>query len=447
MTEISLNEILLAREARAAHQRLLLNQYGKTLLNFTMNIAGPVKYSSLIEMGFRAGIQRLKGVLLREKITVLSEEKKASATGCEAFFVLDADAGRVKRLAISLEEEDELGRLFDMDVTDGHGRKLTREELGIQDRSCLLCGNDARICGRARTHTVAQLQEKTRVILTEGVKEQISTTVATMACRALLYEVNTTPKPGLVDRANNGSHDDMDIFTFSSGIAALWPYFHDCARVGFEMRDGSAGNCLKQLRTMGLRAEEHMLCATNGINTHKGAIFSLGILCAALGRVPLEWRDSGQLLDICADLVSDAMKEELTQLTPETADTAGQKIYLQYGITGARGQAANGFPAVRNAGLPMLIRALKNGLSDNDAGCLALLAIMARNPDTNLIHRGGTEGMYYAMKEAEMALKSGEPLSRLRELDEALVSRRLSPGGSADLLSVCWLLHFAAEVD
>ena len=191
-----------------------------------------------------------------------------------------------------------------------------------------------------------------------------------------------------------------------------------------------------------------MLRATGGVNTHKGAIFSMGILCGALGRLEREqWRDPNAVLSECAAMTKGLVIEDYVNLTPETAKTTGQKLYLQYGITGVRGQAEDGFPAVLNVGLPKLEAALAAGKSINEAGCAALLAMLAETVDTNMIHRGG----YELAKETSEKLKAfleKEPFpskETLEALDAEFIEKNLSPGGTADLLALTYMLHFLKE--
>ena len=134
-------------------------------------------------------------------------------------------------------------------------------------------------------------------------------------------------------------------------------------------------------------------------------------------------------------------------LTPETVKTAGQKLYLRHGITGVRGQAEAGFPAVLHAGLPILREGLEQGLSLNDAGCAALLALMSAAVDTNLIARSDYETQQKIAWETAYLLREnpfpGEEL--LRKMDEAFREKNLSPGGSADLLALTFFLHMLQE--
>ena len=186
-----------------------------------------------------------------------------------------------------------------------------------------------------------------------------------------------------------------------------------------------------------------MLAATDGVNTHKGAIFSIGIAAAALGRLDADRRrDPAAVLAECAAMTAGLVSRDYAHLT--TAKTAGQRFYLEYGITGVRGQAEAGFPAVRNVGLPTLETGLKQGLGNDRAGAAALLAMLCADDDTNMIARGGRDEQLRTTAEvaallAETPYPDTEALARL---DDDFIRKNLSPGGSADLLALCWLLHF-----
>ena len=442
--EVTLQEILDARENRASRQSELLQQYGKPLLCFTMNIPGPVKNSPLISRGFSLGLSMLQAQLTGQAI--LHFEEARPATGCQAFYVVDLPALELKRLAAQLEDSAPIGRLFDMDVLDADGRKIDREALGLPQRSCLLCGNPARICGRSRAHSVEELQAKTQALLQETLDKHTAQRIAQSAVQALLYEVCTTPKPGLVDRQNSGSHKDMDIFTFLSSTAALFPYFTECAAIGIRGRDVAAGETFQALRLAGKLAEQSMFQATGGVNTHKGAIFTLGILCAAAAR--LDATNPAAILETCAAMTKGITAKDLQGITPDSAKTAGQRLYAQYGITGVRGQAEAGFPAVLHTGLPVLEEGLRQGLSLNDAGCGTLLALMTAATDTNLIARSDRETQLAVTEEIAALLKDTPYPSRetLALLDAQFQEKNLSPGGSADLLAATYFLHFLKNI-
>lgn len=446
--DVTLLEMLEARENRALRQRQLREQYGKTLICYTMNIAGPVKNSPQIRAGFLLGLRLLERQLSAAGVEVVHREQIQEKTGNEAMLVVNREPMAVKALTVALEDGTTLGRLLDLDILRPDGSKVDRQELGLEGRTCLICGGMAQACARSRTHTVAQLQEKTGRLLEEALDEDCRETAARLTVQALLYEVAVTPKPGLVDRLDSGSHRDMDFFTFQSSAAALWSYFAKCIQIGRNTRNLPPEETFSRLRTPGKLAESAMLHATGGINTHKGAVFSLGILCGALGRLErAAWANPERILSECAAMTKGLLSGDYAGLTVETAKTVGQKLYLQHGVTGVRGQAEAGFPTVRKVGLPKLEAGLAQGKSINDAACAALLAMLAAHEDTNLIHRGGYETQQQVAREAA-ALLERVPFpdaDTLREWNAEFVQKNLSPGGTADLLAMTLLLHFLKE--
>ena len=247
-----------------------------------------------------------------------------------------------------------------------------------------------------------------------------------------------------MDSNNSGAHKDMGIRHFFVSANALRPYFCDCAEQGFVTRDADPKDTFAAIRPLGLEAEKTMLRATHGVNTHKGAIFSLGLLCAAMGRLsPDDWVPE-KLLPECAAMAAGILEADLGAVTLENARTAGERLYAKYGITGVRGQAQAGFPAVMEVGLPVLRQGLAKGLSLNDAGSVTLLHIIANTDDTNLIHRGGREKQL-EIKAQLAALLAEDPFPEkavIEELDQQFIREDLSPGGSADLLAMCYLLLF-----
>lgn len=434
--DVTLQEMLQAREERATMQRTLLAEFHKPLISFTMNIAGPQKDTPAIRRGFLMGLSALESGLSLEGISCLHRESVRSHTGWEEMLVLDAPAAKLKAITTQIEEQSSLGRLFDMDVLDLDGSKLERGS----PRRCLICGEVAQVCARSRRHTVTQLQQATAAILEEAILAEDSRFAAQKAQQALLYEVGITPKPGLVDRRNSGSHGDMDFFTFQRSAVALYPYFEECVRIGRATRNALPTATLEALRLPGRKAEAAMLAATGGVNTHKGAIFSLGLLCGALGRLERQnWCDPEQVLSLCGQMAADLLKE-----FEKPGNTVGYHLYQTYGITGIRGQAAAGYPAVLEIALPRLEMGLEQGLSLNRAACGALLALIAHTEDTNLIHRGGWE---LAKKKAAQiaALLEQDPFpseENLEELDDSFIADNLSPGGCADLLAMALMLWF-----
>ena len=439
--EATLQDILDAREKRVQTQQALLEQYKKPLVCFTMNIPGPVKTDRDVTIGFAVGERLLKRSLQGKLVYARSH---APVTGCEGFYVADIDAKQLKKLTVELEEIDPIGRLFDMDVIDTDGRKVSREELGYPRRKCMLCNEDAAVCAGRRTHSWEELRGYVGFLLYVTARQWMCEYIATWAYTALTQELSTTPKPGLVDRNNAGAHRDMTPRHFFASATALRPFFHKFAEQGFLTRDDTPGETFNAIRPLGLEAEQAMLQATGGVNTHKGAIFSLGLLCAAAGRLGPEGWKADALLNESTSMTKGLVEKDFADVTEDSAKTAGERLFARYGITGVRGQAEQGFPAVRNVGLPMLMKGLKEGLSLNDAGCATLLHLLAAAEDTNLIKRGGLETANEVQAQVADLLKDTPFPSKdtILELDRQFIAENLSPGGSADLLAITYFLYF-----
>jgi triphosphoribosyl-dephospho-CoA synthase len=257
--------------------------------------------------------------------------------------------------------------------------------------------------------------------------------VARTAIRCLYAELTLYPKPGLVSLVDNGSHTDMDAGTFMRSMFALRHYFAHICRAGIE------GARFGRLKELGIEAEARMLRATRGINTHRGAIFSLGLLCAAAGRAAAQSMplSPGTLRAVL--LIS--WGESLSAHT-STADmqSHGLRAARLHNASGAREEAALGFPSVFEAGLPALKQSLAEGRGIYRARIDALFALMARMSDTNVYHRAGTAGAAMVREQARRFVERGGT-AHPQWKDAALachqlfVAHRVSPGGAADLLA------------
>lgn len=265
------------------------------------------------------------------------------------------------------------------------------------------------------------------------------------AYRALLVEVNLTPKPGLVDRHNNGAHRDMNLGHFYRSARAIGIWLPRFIRQGRDDAFRPAAEQLLRLRPLGLACENHMFQATGGVNTHKGSVFSLGLLCAAFGRCDQQQRhiDAKTLCAEVATMCDGLVARELQQ--HNALQTAGQRLFAGHGLSGARGEAESGFERVINGALPLYRQRLNAGCDEQTALMDSLLWLMAHNDDTNVASRGGIEGLHWLQQRAAGLLAQGgaqgeQGIQRLRQFDADCIMRNLSPGGSADLLIVTWLL-------
>jgi triphosphoribosyl-dephospho-CoA synthase len=262
--------------------------------------------------------------------------------------------------------------------------------------------------------------------------DQFACAVARAAIGALYAEVMLDPKPGLVTRAGDGSHRDMNAALFVRSLFALRHYFARIARAGEQ------GAAFDGLRRLGIEAEHAMMRATSGINTHRGAIFALGLLAAAAGR--LHATNTRLDADALCATVSRCYGPAIIASRTDAGTSHGLRASTAYGIAGAREVAALGFCVLRNIALPTLENSLARGLTRERAAVQTLFAVMAVLDDTNLFHRGGHAGVAFVKRESRGFLAAGGVLApnwrqRARALDAAFVRRNLSPGGAADMLS------------
>lgn len=436
--EVSLKEILEARERRAAAQAALRTRHALPVLSYTLNIAGPVKRTDLLRRGFELGLRRITEQLSRHNLHPAEALRTEAPTGDEWLCAVSGDPLQLKRLTCAVEDADALGRLMDVDVLDTEGHKIERGALGLPPRRCLLCDREAWLCARSRTHSAEALFARAERMAADALHADLADRLASLAQRALLYELAVTPKPGLVDRHNSGAHRDMDFFTFLDSASVLPAYFRDCALLGLER---SEERVLEALRYRGQCAETRMLEVTRGVNTHKGAIFSLGLLCGAAGLCcrAARWPGVEELCEAAARL-SGPLLDAFSQGTP---DTAGLRLHRELGVQGARGEAARGFPTVRQAALPTLRKALARGWTLEQAGVMALLALLESAEDTNLLHRGGKDRRAEVAQRARALLGAeAPPIREVQSMDAEMIAQNLSPGGCADLLAVAFFLHF-----
>lgn len=262
-----------------------------------------------------------------------------------------------------------------------------------------------------------------------------------VAVRALYAEIALEPKPGLVSFRDCGSHHDMNGTTFLRSLFALRGYFPRIAQAGCD------GHSFAVLEALGKNAEARMLAATRGINTHRGAVFGLGLLCASAGQVHAQGLKfiPQHLRAVLLSTWGEALAARARTARLASPTSNGQCVAQRFGMRSAGEEAAQAFPTLFEVTLPALQAALAAGATDRAARVQALFATMAALDDTNIVHRGGIEGLRFVQSSARSFLSSGgimqtDWLLHARAIHTAFVQRRLSPGGSADVLaSACWV--------
>ncbi|MDZ5461124.1 triphosphoribosyl-dephospho-CoA synthase MdcB [Azohydromonas lata] len=263
------------------------------------------------------------------------------------------------------------------------------------------------------------------------------------ATLALHDELALAPKPGLVSFVDSGSHDDMDAHTFMRSLFALRRYFVRMAELGAQRVP------FAELERCGIAAEARMLAATGGINTHRGAIFVLGLLCAATGAAQVQGGQRG------AEAIRASLRahwgQALTARTQRVPTLPGGLAARRFKLRSASQEAALGFPVLFETAVPAWRRAQRRGLDLPRTRLDVFFALMAELDDSNLAHRGGLEGLNFARDHARSFQAAGgaadaHALARAWDIHRAFVARRLSPGGCADMLAAaCFLSRVGHE--
>ncbi|WP_085709089.1 MULTISPECIES: triphosphoribosyl-dephospho-CoA synthase [unclassified Pseudomonas] len=261
--------------------------------------------------------------------------------------------------------------------------------------------------------------------------------LADLAVDALIDEADLSPKPALVDRRGNGAHTDLHLGLMHASALALWPAFKEMAEAALEF--GEIGLPLREaIGRIGREGEQAMLATTHGVNTHRGAIWALGLLVTAAA-LDTKTTSAGAVTLRAARL---ALLDDRHAPRPLSH---GAQVAQRYGARGAREEAQLGFPSVVQRGLPQLKRSRAAGHGEQNARLDALLAIMTDLADTCVLYRAGEPGLHVMQHGAQAVLDAGGSASltgrrRLHELDQQLIALNASPGGAADLLAATLLL-------
>lgn len=290
------------------------------------------------------------------------------------------------------------------------------------------------------------------------IKDEFCEFISNIAIKSILYELSTSPKPGLVDRFNSGAHSDMDFFTFIRSSSVLASYFYKCTEAGIDFQAEDYRKLLLAIRPIGIKAEKDMFKATAGINTHKGIVFSMGIIAAAAGSLFKDLkRDKFNYSEISnrVMMISQGLTKELDYAHNKKEEdlTYGEKLYLKYGTKGIRGEVESGFQTAINNSLPALERLVFEDIYHiNDILIQVLLNLMAYTEDSNVLGRHNMEVLKEVQAQSREALRlggyfTGEGRAHIEAMDREFIDRNISPGGSADLLAVSLMIYILKNGD
>jgi triphosphoribosyl-dephospho-CoA synthase len=341
-----------------------------------------------------------------------------------------------KRAALVIEAENPAARLLDVDVYRPDGFQVDRAGLGLPPRGCLLCAEPAGECALLRRHSNTELVERVDLLLRTFVKPPcyiLPELLETNLRMGALRELDLTPKPGLVDRQDSGSHADLSYAGMRASIELLPLYFDDILRCHHQQRP------LQDFVQAGIDAENRMARKIRS-NAHKGFIFLSGLV----------------LMAACAcDGQADVLRRKISEIAAGffahfgSPDSHGAGIRDRHGLGGIRAEAEQGLPAVFEHGWPKYREALEAGWDPEHAKFYLMAVLMQRVEDTTAVRRCGIEGLSRLRRDGARLQRFLEqqqaPEPMLAALNQEYRSSGLTMGGVADCMALTFALQEAAN--
>lgn len=440
-----ITEFLLDRDRRVLYQEHLLKENkDKTLVTIRINYPGIEKSNYITD--------NIVNTIYNEILTyygkfIVFEDKYKNKEGIVAHFLFDLDFVNVKKEMINVEEEHILGICLDIDVYTLKNDKvigISRSDLFKKPRRCFICDLDAKICSRAQTHTIDEIKNYFEVVYknfkdSQKKTDSLAYEVSQMALKAMISEVSTFPSFGLVSPISSGAHKDMDYYTFLNSAVAITPFLKKMFEVGYSYY--SPEYIFDAIRDIGKECEDKMFEATNNINTHKGMIFLMGISMAAIGKALYENKEFYQIQDIIKSMVKNIL-DDFKELHKKEKLTHGERLYLEYGFTGIRGQVQDGLSVLFDN---IIDNYINSDLKENDLYTQILIELMARVEDSTVVYRHDISTLRKVQSDAKDLLNMGgifteEGRQKCHHLEDLYIKENISPGGCADLLAISILL-------
>ncbi len=410
-------KILNDRENRMNLIKDIINKYNKFVICIKCNVCGDEK--NFVEFEF------VKKYFLNKVLNsfdVITTDYYESLDG--NFYLVtinENDFEAVKRQLVNLESEL-LGRFVDLDLYTNLEKSITRSDMNLPERSCIVCDGVIASCMRNKTHSVDEVLEITR----NGIKSDLVQLVCDISKQSMIEEVSAHPKFGLVTKLNSGKHEDMDYYTFIKSIDAMYPYLFEYANCGFNINEES----FLKLREIGLRCERAMFDATNGINTHKGTIFILGFLLPSL----VDAIYNNKSIEDASNTISNLAKDILNDFSDiNKPKTVGEEMYSKYRITGIRGEVLGGLNKSFEAAKLFEYTNLTNEV------VIDLIAyFMSCLDDTVILHSKDLGLLEYVKFIGKEVIDAGgsttvDGMKLVEEYTADFISKNISPGGSADM--------------
>lgn len=446
-----IHEFLKDREVRVKNQEMLLKNYkGKILITIRINYPGIEKSNYITD--------NIVDIIYNEIYTyyknyIVYNNRYKNKEGLIYNIVMDMDIITVKKLMIQIEEKHILGRCVDIDVYEYKDQGIigiSRLDLNKNPRKCFICELDAKICSRAKTHSIDNIkkffevaykkyQEKSNHI------DSLSYDLSQISLKAMISEVSTFPSFGLVSPINNGSHRDMNYYTFLDSSIAIVPYLKEIAKISYTYVESKY--LFESIRKIGVKCEEKMFKATNGVNTHKGMIFLMGICISATMKAIYQNKDFYYIQYIIQEMCSDILLD-FSNLKDKKYLTHGEKLYLRYGFTGIRGQVKDGLSIIFHN----IIDKFENtNLNENDLYTQILIELISVVEDSTIVHRNDINTLRKVQEDAIELLNIGgvktlQGKNKIKQLECEYINNNISPGGSADLLAVSIFLRDTKKI-
>lgn len=440
-----ITEFLFDRDRRVSYQEdLLKKNKNKTLVTIRINYPGLEKSNYITD--------DIVNIIYKDILTyygkfIVFKHKYKNKEGIVAHFLFDLDFVDVKKEMINIEEEHILGRCVDIDVYAFKNDKvigISRSDLYKKPRKCFICHLDAKICSRAQTHTIDDIKQYFEVLY-KSYKEMekktdfLSYKVSQLALKAMISEVSTFPSFGLVSPISTGSHKDMDYYTFLNSAMTITPYLKEMFRLGYSHY--SSEYIFDAIRNIGKECEEKMFEATNNINTHKGMIFLMGICITAIGKALYHDKKFYEIQEIIKSMVKNIL-DDFNNIHTKKTLTHGERLYIDYGFTGIRGQVKDGLSVIFEH---IIDKYSDSKVKENELYTQILIELMSEVEDSTIVYRHDIKTLKKVQYDAKELLKIGgifteEGKKRCYDLEDLYIKENISPGGCADLLAVSILL-------
>jgi len=423
---------------------------GLPCLSLSLNVPGFPKSNSIASAFFQSCLYDLKCALFSRQIDILEKEAVEQCDAAGDFYLVPFSLGNlnlaeIKQICEDFEETHPLGRFIDVDLNDQNGNTISSGK----SKLCFYCREKPAIeCRRENSHDFDELRSFMFSKMAEYGRtkrdERIIEKLASLAQQSILAEISLTPKPGLVDQLSPGSHTDMNYQTFIDSTTAISQKFGELVLEGFNFQDDDLTKALPRLRKIGLQMESSMFDVTGNVNTQKGIIFLMGLSLFACGKL-FSRSDHFQIeefRDIIRSVCKNMVKKELLN-SNSSGKSHGEKIFVKYGFSGARGEAESGFATVFNCGLPALLHSKQLG---DEALIKCFLFIAAENNDTNILFRSNPEVLSTFKSFCKIAFEDFNPTNYSSVIDFCR-NENISPGGSADLLAVTIFVWSVIQAD